>query len=164
MPVAEAQRQVNPIEYLRWRIVFQIEEEEKWDTQDRADLYAAQIAFQVYLLRHIVSQMWSKNPRSPEQSYKDFVFDFKKAIKQARKKLPPKQVKAIEAADDEWSSSDTLELVETEEERQERFERANLDAHNRWAGFFGVTLSQVGADKYVKGPDEIADRSTDDAT
>lgn len=93
----EAQRAVSALEFLRWRLLLQLEEEdrhrEEWERPRRADHYAAQTAYWVYVLYHRVTHMFDDKPPSPDFKSEDFLIKFGKAAKPVDTRTPEQRAK-----------------------------------------------------------------------
>lgn len=70
--VREAKRKISFPEFIRWQKYF----DNEVNHFHREDWFGAQIAFQVYLLRHTVLNMFNPDPQSPELDFKQFLIKF----------------------------------------------------------------------------------------
>lgn len=97
------------------------EDNEEWEKQSRSDWYAAQCAYETYLLRIQVAGIgvWVEDPPKPERDLDSFIMKFK------TKKEPTAK-----------------EKQEAAEKEQKRFEQINLASKNKWLGSLGMILPE----------------------
>lgn len=127
--VSRFRRETPPIDFLRGRIYLNQEDrrahEREWKVHRKADYYLAQIAFEVYLLRIVVMNMFreAKDSVRPNKSIQDFLLEFKNS---ENREVDPKE-KELELTPEE--------IKKRAEEKKEFVAQQSI---NRWMAISGM--------------------------
>ncbi len=125
MPASLLKRSLRPSDFLKYRDYIlssrKAEFDKEWKQRKPEQYYLAQISYEIYLLRWVVSNMFAKNPDRPEGKLEDFFFKFDRKKK--------KVVKTI--------------VVESEETKRNRFLVANATAKAAYSRCLGMPVPKV---------------------
>lgn len=89
--VEELKRRMTHIEFLRWKK----ELEEEIHERDEKDWQIAVVAYEVYVLRHVLSHLFAKTIPPVKHKIEDFLVKFEKTGEKTKRTLPEMEAMAM---------------------------------------------------------------------